>query len=278
MFSIPWALGAAASAAAPSGRSARSAASMSVKMTEVADQDLGGVLDRVLRRHRAVGGHLELQLVEVGALADAGGVDVVRHAPHGREDRVDGDDADRRLGALVALGRHVAAAAGDRQRHLEPGLLGQVADDQVGVQDLEVGRRLDVGRRDRAGAVLLHLHLDLAGLAVEPADEALEVEDDVGHVLADARHRRELVGDALDLDRGDGGSLERREEHAPQAVAERVAEPAVERLDDERAKRLADVFGRDLRNDLKHRLGLASLGWGQSATRGRPRGDCRYLE
>jgi hypothetical protein len=33
---------------------------------------------------------------------------------------------------------------------------------------------------------------------VHPADDALEVEDDVGDVLLDARDRRELVRDALD--------------------------------------------------------------------------------
>src|SRR5206468_5861055 len=92
---------------------------------QVADQQLGRVLDGVLGRHRAVGGDLELELVEVGALPDTGGVDVVADAAYGREDRVDRDHADRRLGPLVALGGDIAAAAGDGQRHLEPGTLAQ---------------------------------------------------------------------------------------------------------------------------------------------------------
>jgi hypothetical protein len=37
---------------------------------------------------------------------------------------------------------------------------------------------------------------------VHPADDALEVQDDVGHVLLDPADRRELVGDALDPDTG----------------------------------------------------------------------------
>ena len=77
--------------------------------------------------------------------------------------------------------------------------------------------------------------------------EVLEVEDDVGDVLADARERRELVRDALDLHRGDGGALERREQHAAQRVAERVAEAAVERLDLEDAAVLVDLLVDDLR-------------------------------
>jgi hypothetical protein len=42
------------------------------------------------------------------------------------------------------------------------------------------------------------------------------------------------VQHALDLDRGDGGALERRQQHAAQAVAEREAEAALERFGDER--------------------------------------------
>ena len=91
-------------------------------------------------------------------------------------------------------------------------------------------------------------HLDLGRLAVQDADELLQVEDDVGDVLADARQRRELVRDALDLHRGDGGALERREQHAAQRVAERVAEAAIERLDHEDAAVLLDLLVGDLRD------------------------------
>jgi hypothetical protein len=41
------------------------------------------------------------------------------------------------------------------------------------------------------------------------------------------------VQPALDLDRGDGGALERRQQDAPQRIAERQPEAALERLGDE---------------------------------------------
>jgi hypothetical protein len=44
---------------------------------------------------------------------------------------------------------------------------------------------------------------------VHAADHALEVEDDVGHVLLDAVDGRELVCDPLDAHARDGGSGER---------------------------------------------------------------------
>jgi len=73
---------------------------------------------------------------------------------------------------------------------------------------------------------------------------------DVRDVLADARQRRELVRDPLDLHRGDGRALERGEQDAAQRVAERVAEAAVERLDLEDPALLVQLFVDDLR-DLK---------------------------
>ena len=148
----------------------------------------------------------------------------------------------------VALGRDVAAAAADRERDLEPALRREVRDLELRVQDLEVGGRLDVGGGDRALALGGQPHFDLRRLAVEDADELLQVEDDVGDVLADAGERRELVRDALELDRGDSGALERGEQHAAQRVAERVAEAAVERLDHEDATVLLDVLVGDLRD------------------------------
>jgi hypothetical protein len=56
---------------------------------------------------------------------------------------------------------------------------------------------------------------------VHADDEVLEVEDDVGDVLLDAGHGRELVRDALDADAGDRRRPRREESSTrPQAVAE----------------------------------------------------------
>src|SRR5215203_376981 len=214
---------------------------------ELADQDLGRLRDRVLRVHRAVGGDVEDQLVVVSPLADARRLDVVCDAPDRREHRVHRDDADRVRAAAVALGGHVAAPAADRERDLQAALGREVRDLEVGVQDLEVRRRLDVGSRDRPLAARGQPHLDLRRLAVQDAHELLEVEDDVRDVLADAGEGRELVRDALDLDGRHRGALQRGEQHAAQRVPERVAEAAVERLDGEDAVVLLDLLVRDLR-------------------------------
>jgi hypothetical protein len=63
-------------------------------------------------------------------------------------------------------------------------------------------------------------------VALEP--ELLDVEDDLGHVLLDARDRRELLVHVTDLDARDGRPLEGRQEDAPERVAERDAVAGLE--------------------------------------------------
>ena len=90
-FSMPCACGASASASVASPKP--SMRSRSVKMASWRMR-ISAACPIASRGASAVGRDVELQLVVVGALADAGGLDLVRHAPHGREDRVDRDDAD----------------------------------------------------------------------------------------------------------------------------------------------------------------------------------------
>jgi hypothetical protein len=215
---------------------------------QLPDQDLSPLRDRILRIDRAVGRDVQDQLVVVGALAHPCRFDVVRDAADRREHRVDWNDADRVGLAAVPLGGNVAATATDRERDLEPAFRAEVRDLELRIQDLEVGGSLDVGAGDAAPSLCRQPNFHLGRFPVEDADQLLQIEDYVGDVLANTRERRELVRDALDLDRGHGGALERREQHAAQRVAERVAEAAVERLDHEDATMLLDFLVGDLRD------------------------------
>ncbi|MGC0338571.1 hypothetical protein RKD20_003605 [Streptomyces sp. SLBN-8D4] len=75
-------------------------------------------------------------------------------------------------------------------------------------------------------------------------DQLLDVEDQVGDVLLDARHGGELMQDTVDADAGDSGTGDRRQEGAAEGVAEGVTEARLQRLDHEPgAEFVDDLFG-----------------------------------
>ncbi len=127
---------------------------------------------------------------------------------------------------------------------------------------LDTGRGRDVGGGDQTRALLAQVHHD--GLVVlRGDDELLDVEDQVGDVLLDARHGGELVQDPVDADAGDSGTGDGGEEGATEGVAERVAEAGLQRLDDEpRAVLVDNLFGQ--RGTLSDQHGDVSF------SRGRP--------
>ncbi len=67
---------------------------------------------------------------------------------------------------------------------------------------------------------------------VHPQRHQLEIEQHVDHVLLDALDARVLMQHAVDFHFGDGRAGHGRQQHAPQRVAERMAETALERFDD----------------------------------------------
>ena len=86
-----------------------------------------------------------------------------------------------------------------------------------------------------APAVLLLDAEHLGRVAVVLHDQRLDVEHDVGDVFEHAGHRGELVLGVVDLDLRDRAAFEAGEQDAAQAVADRRAEAALERLGNELA-------------------------------------------
>ena len=129
----------------------------------------------------------------------------------------------------------VALAGVDRELHADLGALVERAEHEVGVEHHDVADGLDVARDHGAGARLLHHHA-LGAFALHLDGDVLDVEHDVGHVLAHAGDRRELVQHAVDVHRLHRRALQRRQQNAPQRIAERHAEAALERLGDQRRR------------------------------------------
>ena len=200
--------------------------------TEQFDQRLARRRQRVARADRVLGLDVEDQLVEVGALLDAGGLHLVGDLQHGRVDGIDRDAADLGTRGLVLHGRDVAAATLDDELDLELALVVQRRDVHVGVVHRHAGRRDDVTRGDRTRALLAQVHGD--GLVLLGGhDQTLEVQDDVGDVFLHPGDGGELVQHTVDADAGDRCARDGRQQRAPKRIAKRVAESRLQRLDDE---------------------------------------------
>ena len=78
----------------------------------------------------------------------------------------------------------------------------------LGIEDLDIRRRLDLAGGDGARTGRLQRHA-LGAFGVHAQGELLDVEDDVDDVLADAFEGREFMDHAVDLDRGDRRALQR---------------------------------------------------------------------
>ena len=107
-----------------------------------------------------------------------------------------------------------------RRRHGSSRSLLERRDVHVGVEDLNARRQVDVLRGDLAGTADHQRRLDLGRVGVHPADDALEVEHDVGHVLLDAGDGGELVGHPLDAHARHRGARQGGERHTAQRVPE----------------------------------------------------------
>ena len=218
--------GATSPSSSPRGSSVSSATSVT-RLRSVSPAEASSVA----RRDRPVGLDLERELVVVRGLLDPRGLHRERDSPHRREDRVDGDEPDRRR-ALVALCRQVAAALLDGEVDREPALGVHRCEVELGVEHLDVGRGLDVAGGDLTGAARVEAERDgLLGRALE--HEVLDVQDEVGDVFLHAGNDVELVQRFVETHLRDGCAGDRRQERAAQAVPERVAEAGLERTDRE---------------------------------------------
>src|SRR5690348_6002806 len=169
--------------------------------------ELGGQADGVLGRDGAVGPDLEHELFVVGHLAETCGFDGVVDLAHRRVDGVHGNIADGQIFIVVAVGGDVAAAVLDAHFDVQLAAFADGGDIDALIEDGEVGILLDVGGSDGAGG----FDVEIDGLGqdgIQLDGDLLEVEDDVGGILDHAGNRGELVEDALDLDGGDGRTLD----------------------------------------------------------------------
>ena len=228
-FHFQFRVSAAAVAAVRAGKDARAEFRVLNERVEVLAQDLGRFDHRHFRMNRAVGPNLQRQLVVVRFLSDACLVDRVADTNHRAEHGVDRDDADLlHVGAVLGRG-YITASVLDHHFNQQRRLFGQIGDDVVLVDDVDVvvGDHIAAGHRSRLALFDAH-HLGAVGLVLD--NQRLNVQHDIGHVFHDAGYRREFVLRALHLDLCHGATFQAGKQDTPQTVADRDAETSLERL------------------------------------------------
>ena len=111
--------------------------------------------------------------------------------------------------------------------HVELAILVQSGQVELGIDDLNIRIGQDVTGGDFALARRVDDDL-LGALAVELANEALQVQDDLGHVLLHALDGGKLMEHTVDADGGGGHAGEAGEQHPTHGVAQRHAEAALQ--------------------------------------------------
>src|ERR1019366_8552335 len=109
------------------------------------------------------------------------------------------------------------------------------ADLQVRIEHHDIADGLDIAGGDDARALLLHDHA-LGAFALHLDRDVLDVQHDVGDVLANARDRGEFMQHAVDMHRLHRRALQRRQQDAAQRVAQGLTEAALKRLRDQGRK------------------------------------------
>src|SRR5690606_14280941 len=167
----------------------------SSKHGDLIHQDASGLTNGFLGRDHAVGFDVQNQLVQVSTLFHTGVFDRVANTAHWAVRRVQHDTTDR-VGAVISQGtnvtRHVATALLNLDLHFQLAVVGQGGNHMIGVDDFNVVRQFDVASQNLAGAFFAQDQGNFF-TAVQLEDHALQVHQDINHVLAHAWQRGVLV-------------------------------------------------------------------------------------
>ena len=200
-------------------------------------QDACGIGHGIFRRDRAIGLDLHGQLVVIEDLAFARILDLVGDAAHRAVETVDRNETDRRVFGTVAIRRDITLAKRNGEFHADVGTLVERAKHQIRIKHLDVGADRNVAGGDDARTLLRQRHA-LRAFGMKAQRKLLDIENDVGDILAHAGDRGEFMQHAIDLDSRNSRTLKRRHQNTTKRVAERQAEAALKRFGDDGRKAL----------------------------------------
>ena len=158
-------------------------------------QHAGSITDGLFRVDRAVGFQINNQLVQIGTLLHPSRFNLIADAAHRAERSIHQDTADGLVLFLVrraGIGGNVAATSFDLDLHFQLAAGSNVGNHVVGIDDFDIVRHFDIGRRDNAFAFFGQGQRRFAA-TVQLEHDALEIEQNIDHVFAHAVQRGVLV-------------------------------------------------------------------------------------
>ena len=208
---------------------------------QMVGKDLGAQRNSVLGGDGGIGPDLEGQLIEVGLIADTSGLHRVIHLFDRRIDGVNRNHTNHGLGGLIPIRGNITATLRQGDLHIKCGIFTQSADVQLRVQDLDLAIGLNVAGSNFTGTHSVDVHSLDTG-AVQLHDHALNVQNDLSHVLGNTGDGGELMLNAGDLDRSSGVAGQTAQQNAAQGVAQSHAVATLQRLHNVHA--VGSVVGR----------------------------------
>ena len=210
-------------------------------------RDLRRLGHRFRRVQRTVRLDIDFEPIKVRSLSDAGLPHREVRARHRIVNGIDPNRPDRESGVAgvvreqVLLRHHEAATAVHPHVQGEGSVFGQILlqgeEHQIRVDDAH-GRVLrDPARRNGTRLVRRERELRIGLVLVHHQDETFQVLDDLMHVLGDAVDRLVLVLDTIGPKRPHGRARQRGQHDPPNRVSDRVAEPALQGLEEKRRPR-----------------------------------------
>ena len=151
-------------------------------------QNRGCLEQRVIWRQSSIGPDFQNEFVIIGALTDTRVFHRIFHACDRRKDGIDGNEADRLIGALVFLTSGKSTTDAHFKFRVELMFPVQGANQLLRIQHFKTLNGLDVPGSDLAFLVDGERQfLWLVVLAIEFKFHFLEIENDIGHVLNHTR-------------------------------------------------------------------------------------------
>ena len=157
--------------------------------------------DCLVRYKRSICKYVKRQLIIIRNLTHTGILDGNVDSLHGCVNGIDCDNTNRKILRLVFIRTYIAPASGNGQFHVKLCILtAQSRDHQIGIQNLNILIHLNVGSSHNALALILDVSgFHLVCIAVVLDGKALDVHDDLSHILFYSGNGTELVEDAFDL-------------------------------------------------------------------------------